>query len=347
MSEGVVNVGIVGMGIGRANGGGFHRNPRCRVAALCDLDEPKMAEYAATFAEAPPCYTDYREMCASREIDAVFVGTPNQWHVPVALEAVRRGKHVLVTKPLADSLSAAEMLVAAAESAGVVNMMSLVARYRPAVAYLKERIAMGEFGEVYYGRARSVRRAGIPTWSLGFIQEGGGAFRDMGVHVLDASWWLMGRPQPVSVSGVAGARFGPRGLGYNKFAEVESAYASQFAADDYAGGFVRFADGVGLQVESFWASHQPNELTIELLGTEAGARTSPFAVYRTKDGQAEDLTPELPEADPWADMAGDFAACILDGAPCEAPLRDGLVVQGIMEGLLASAETGREVRLDG
>ena len=75
--------------------------------------------------------------------------------------------------------------------------------------------AAGDLGEVYYGRARSIRRSGIPVQNLGFIQQGGGAFRDMGVHVLDAAWSIMGRPRPVTVSAVGGARFGPRGQGYS------------------------------------------------------------------------------------------------------------------------------------
>ena len=57
-------------------------------------------------------------MCQASDIDAVFVGTPNQWHVPIALEAVKNGKHVMVTKPLADCEEAAEKLVSEAESAG-------------------------------------------------------------------------------------------------------------------------------------------------------------------------------------------------------------------------------------
>ncbi|MCB0122965.1 MAG: Gfo/Idh/MocA family oxidoreductase, partial [Caldilineaceae bacterium] len=114
---------------------------------------------------------------------------------------MRNGKHVIVTKPLADSVPAAKALVEAAEAAGVVNMMSLSTRFAPDVQYLGRMAQRGEFGEIYYGHTRSVRRVGIPGWSLGFIQKGGGAFRDMGVHVLDSAWWLLGMPKPVSVAG--------------------------------------------------------------------------------------------------------------------------------------------------
>ena len=56
-------------------------------------------------------YIDYHDMCADPDIDAIFVGTPNQLHVPVALEAVRNGKHVMSTKPLADAEGPAKELV--------------------------------------------------------------------------------------------------------------------------------------------------------------------------------------------------------------------------------------------
>jgi len=285
-------------------------------------------------------------MCRDPEIDAVFVGTPNQLHVPVALEAVRHGKHVLVTKPLADSEKAARRLVEAAEAAGVVNMMSLSTRFADPVMYLGNLVQKGELGELYYARARSIRRSGIPDWNLGFIQEGGGAFRDMGVHVLDAAWWLLGKPRPVSTVGVAGAKFGPRGQGYWHFAQPNPEFYTQYAADDYAGGLIRFENGTGLQVESFWASHQPEEVQIELFGTQAGAKLRPLTMYRTVNGAPQDITVELPQGSkPWMHIASHFIECILDGKECQAPLRHGLIVQEMMEALLRSAETGKEVRL--
>src|SRR5262249_25463550 len=155
---------------------------------------------------------------------------------------------------LADATPAARRLVEAAEAAGVVNMMSLVTRYRTSAQHLSRLSAAGAFGEIYYACARSLRRSGIPNWNTGFIQKGGGAFRDMGVHVLDAAWWIMGMPRPVSASGVAGAKFGPRGVGYWEWEPAPPEFAAQYASDDYAGGLIRFEGGAGLQVESFWAA---------------------------------------------------------------------------------------------
>ncbi len=118
-------------------------------------------------------YGDYRELCQDPEIDAVMVATPNQVHVPVALEAVKNGKHVLVTKPLSHSEETARELVEAAEAAGVVNMMSLGMRFSTPTIYLKDLVEEGEFGELYYAQALSVRRSGIPDWNSAFIEPGG------------------------------------------------------------------------------------------------------------------------------------------------------------------------------
>jgi predicted dehydrogenase len=224
-------------------------------------------------------------------------------------------------------------------------MMSLSMRFGGAIQYLGRRARGGELGEVYYARARSVRRSGIPDWGAHFVRAGGGAFRDMGVHVLDAAWWMAGCPEPVSVKGVAGAKFGPRGLGFWEFRPGRPDLAAQYAADDYGCGLIRFAGGAGLQVESFWASHQPPEVQIELFGTEGGARLHPPALYRTEAGRPVDATVEPPKQEGFAGVAAHFIACVLDGIACEAPLRHGLVVQRMLEAVLESAASGREVRL--
>jgi predicted dehydrogenase len=339
-----LRVAVVGMGIGRNNGRALMRNPRGRIVALCDLIPERMLDFAKEIPDPVRTYTDYRELCRDSEVDAVVVCPPNQWHVPIALEAVRHGKHVLVTKPLSDAEESARQLVEAAEAAGVVNMMSLSTRFSDEVRYLGQLCREGSFGELYYGRATIVRRSGIPDWNLGFIQRGGGAFRDIGVHFLDSAWWLMGMPQPERVLGVAGARFGPRGAGYWSYRQPPVEYSREFAVDDFGGGFIRFANGAGLQVEAFWASHQPASSQIALFGDQGGAQMQPLTLYRTVHGMPQTTAVELPkDKEAWDHIAAHFIACVLDGVPCEAPLRHGLEVQRMMEGLLRSADTGKEV----
>ena len=339
-----VRTAIVGMGVGKVNGRAILRNPRGRIVALCDLLEDRMQEFAKELPEPVRFYTDYQQLCLDPDVDAVVICPPNQWHVPIALEAVKHDKHVLVTKPLSDSEDSARELVEVAEAAGVVNMMSLSTRFSEEVRYLGRLCRQGAFGDIYYGHARIVRRSGIPDWSLGFIQQGGGAFRDIGVHFLDSAWWLMGMPRPSRVLGVSGAKFGPKGQGYWLYKEPPQGYYREFVVDDYGGGFIRFDNGAGLQVEAVWASHQPESAQIELFGTEGGAQLRPLSLYHTVNGAPQNIAVELPKGpESWDNIAAHFIECVLDGVACQAPLRHGLAVQGMMEALLQSAETGGEV----
>lgn len=341
-----VRVGIVGMGIGKVNGRAIDANRRGEIVAICDIVPEKMDVFEAELGRPVRKYVSYRMMCRDPEVDAVFVGTPNQVHVPVALEAVRNDKHVLCTKPLAHSGPAAARLIPAAEASGVVNMMSLSTRYSRECRYVRSQIDTGMFGELYYARARSVRRSGIPDWNEGFIEAGGGAFRDMGVHALDAAWWLMGMPRPISATGVAGAKFGPKGLGYWDYKVPPRSYWRKYDCDDYAGGLVRFEGDLGVYVESFWASHQVEEFQVELFGTKAGASLFPPKMYRTVNGAPQNIEVHLPKgASAWDLIADHFIECILDGVECRAPLRHGLIVQRMMEAVLNSARKGREVRV--
>ena len=344
-----VRIGIIGTGgIGKTNGRALNAEPRATISALCDIIPGRMDAFEQELGYSVRKTIDLDELCAFDDVDAVFVGTPNQVHVPAALAAVRAGKHVMCTKPLSDALEPAVGVVREAEAAGVVNMMSLSTRFSPNSLYLKHQAAEGFFGELYYARARSVRRSGIPDWNLGFIEAGGGAFRDMGVHVLDAAWWLMGMPRPATASGVAGAKFGPRGVGYSDYRLPPEDYWGRYGSDDYAGGFIRFENGIGLQIESFWASHMPPEVQVELFGTDGGATMRPLRLFSTQNGAPHDATVNLPKhwTGPWQNIAAHYVDCILDGVDCMAPLRHGLLVQAMLEGVLTSAETGREVVLD-
>jgi len=89
-------------------------------------------------------------------------------------------------------------------------------------------------------------------------------------------------------------------------------------------------------------------VNIELFGTEAGAQLRPLTVYRMNGDEEENVTIDVPENAnllAWDNVAAHFIDSILDGTPCAAPLRHGWQVQRMMEGLLKSAATGREVRL--
>lgn len=97
-----ITIGCVGVGgQGGGNMGSFHGNKACEVVAVCDVDfakREKARERVKLSSEAS--YRDFRDLIARDDIDAVSVGTPDHWHVPVSIAAVRSGKDVYCEKPL-------------------------------------------------------------------------------------------------------------------------------------------------------------------------------------------------------------------------------------------------------
>jgi predicted dehydrogenase len=97
-----ITIGCIGLGgKGTGNMKGFKGNPSSQVVALCDVDAGHL-EKARAIAEIDEgsCYGDFRGLLAREDVDAVSVATPDHWHVPVSIAAVRAGKDVYCEKPL-------------------------------------------------------------------------------------------------------------------------------------------------------------------------------------------------------------------------------------------------------
>src|SRR6266702_4051977 len=114
---------------------------------LVDGRADRLASLARNYKSAP-CYPTLRQ--ALPHVDAVVVATPPSTHVPVALEAIEAGKHVLVEKPLAPTTAEARSLVSAASGAGVTLMVGHTFEYNPAVRKLRDLVQNQELGELYY-----------------------------------------------------------------------------------------------------------------------------------------------------------------------------------------------------
>ena len=138
---------------------------------LCDLSPDLLAEHAARYPGARGT-SDFEELLADPELDAVTIATPVVTHYDLAKQALQAGKHVFVEKPPAQSSAEAEELLALAEERGLVFMPGYLLLYHPAVAKLKELIDAGDLGDVLYlyGNRQNlgqIRRDENALWSLG------------------------------------------------------------------------------------------------------------------------------------------------------------------------------------
>ena len=113
----MLKVGVIGTGgISGVHLGGYSRNPNVEIYALCDINEKNLARRAEEY-KVSRTFTDYREMLALPELDAVSVCTWNSAHAECAIAALRAGKHVLCEQPMAlNTAQADEMEKAATES---------------------------------------------------------------------------------------------------------------------------------------------------------------------------------------------------------------------------------------
>ena len=177
----MTKVGLVGLGYWGPN---LARNfaDLAELSWVCDAS-PDALERFRTRYPGTRTTTDYDEMLADPELDAVVVATPASTHYELAKRALEAGKHVFVEKPPATTAVEAEDLLATAEANGLVLMPGHLLLYHPGVAALKRLVDTGELGEVLY--LYSNRQ------NLGKIRADENALSSLGVHDLSVILYLL------------------------------------------------------------------------------------------------------------------------------------------------------------
>ena len=157
------------------------------LAWICDRDEARLERYGARFPDARKT-TNYDDVLADPELDAVAVATPVVTHFELAREALLAGKHVFVEKPLALSSALGEQLVALAEERALVLMPGHLLLYHPGVAKLKGLVDSEELGRLLYVYGN--------RQNLGQIRKDENALWSLGAHDLSVILHLVGE-EPV------------------------------------------------------------------------------------------------------------------------------------------------------
>ncbi|MCS6861586.1 MAG: Gfo/Idh/MocA family oxidoreductase [Abditibacteriales bacterium] len=325
-----INVGVIGLGMGRWHLQNYAKCANANVLAVCDIDETRLKAVQMEY-DAPYAYANYAELIAMDELDAVTVALPNYLHAPVTIAALRAGKHVLVEKPMATSAREAEEMVAAAKRAQRILMMHFNYRFTPEHFFLKDYVQSGGLGEVYFAKAFYLRRRGIPALGSWFTQKalsGGGALCDIGVHALDLALWLMDYPQVSDVLGASYAKFGP---------PLAQKAKKTFDVDDLSVGLIKFENGASLFLEASWASNiAKDEVYVDLYGTKGGLTTRGGAkMFYERAGAQVDAAPV--RVRPVETPQQHFVNCIQRGMTPICPGEHGLAVQRILDAIYASS----------
>lgn len=333
----------------------FKEIKNVEVVAVVDVNEAR-ARLVADEAGIVNVYSDYKKMLAEVKPNVVVVATPNTFHKPMAIDALNAGAHVLCEKPLALTYADAKEMMDVAAANNRVLTVGTHYRWTPPVQAAKAHVDKGFFGEIYAARTVWHRRSGIPGFGSWFTNNdlaGGGSLLDIGIHALDRALYLMGYPQPVTVSGATYAKFGPRGMGLGGWGVDRQPGTSKarFDVDDLTWGFVRFDNGMALQFQVSWAAHIPTQFQTELFGTEGGASIGDrdqIELYTNLNGQDVVIKPDISSApvNSYGRLIENFVRH-LDGDPTAVVIspRESLIAVQIIEGLLRSAELGEEVKI--
>jgi len=195
----VVRVGIIGCGkIAQVRHiPEYAKLKNVEIRAVCDMNINRAREVADQF-KIPQVYGDYRELLQMPDLDAVSICTPNMYHAAIAMEALQKGIHVLVEKPLATTLSDCQEMAIAAEQSHAFLMVGHNQRFSPVHQRVKAFLQTNELGRIYQF-STSFHHGGPEHWSIDkenswfFSQKeaGFGVIGDLGVHKLDLIHWLL------------------------------------------------------------------------------------------------------------------------------------------------------------
>lgn len=282
---------------------------------------------------------NYAELLADPEVDAVVLATPNSMHAEQVRQAAAAGRHVFVEKPFALTAADARAALVAARSADITVGVGLSRRFHPSMAELQRRVSGGHLGTIGSMVAELTamtafhRAAG--TWRTRAEEEPAGAMASIGVHLVDAMIWMLGRVHEVHC--VAANRGGPHGA-------------------DTTSLMLRFASGAtGLAYCSVAATRN---FRMAAYGTQGFAEVlapamDTFRFVPAAQGPASHLarTPEpevivTPKFNYVGEALDAFARSIRGGGPFLVSHADILHGVEVLEAAVRSAESGAPVLLE-
>ena len=356
-----VKIAIIGTGwIAESHIASYKKMADVEIVALADLVPGKAEAFAKKF-EIENCriYESDKELLDNeRELDGVSICTYNCQHAPCAIHALKAGVNVMLEKPFTVTLEEAVEVMKAEKESGKILTIGFQPRMSENMKMIKKIVESGELGKVYYMQAGGGRRRGIPTpFGTTFIEKdtgGIGAVGDIGSYSLDMLMGAVGYPKPLTVSGYTSAFFGKDPAYYPTHPE----YADKFQVDDFAAGFIRLEGDIILDFRISWAMNMDSCGDALILGTKGGLRIpstecwngefdKPLTVYKTiGDTTLQYQVPMKPTSDLFYKKLRSFVDAVKNGGKATVPSSEILYNQAIIDGIVRSAEQGREIAVD-
>jgi predicted dehydrogenase len=296
----------------------------------CDLDASRAADLAKNYAGAH-AITDLSQALADPAVNAVIVATLNGSLAPIALAAVRAGRHVLVEKPGALNAAQLRTLAAAADQAGVKVRIGYNHRFHPALQKARELADAGALGPMMFLRGRyghGGRKGYDREWRADPKLSGGGELIDQGVHLIDLAGWFMG--DFPKVEGHAATYFWDMKVDDNAFLSLRTAGGQtawlQVSCTEWKNMF------------SFELYGRDSKIVIEGLGGSYGPEKCIYYKMLPQMGPPETTVWDYPAGDnSWALEIAAFQEDIRMGRTPSPGLREGIRTLEIVEHIYRSS----------
>ena len=324
------------------------------IVAVCDINEDAARDTAQRHG-IKNYYSDAKEMLACEKPDVVSVCVPNCFHKEYTIMALEMGANVLCEKPLAFSYKDALEMFECAEKNGKVLMACQTMRFTPDRLAAKEYMEKEDIGNIYYGELSRIRRRGIPFWGAFHMKKisCGGAFVDIGVHMLDALVWLMGNQPVKSVYAETmqnhkdeiGSLEGSGAL-TGKVDLARAFNPDEMDVEDFSCGVITFENGAKVTFKVAWAANMPESSDIRLVGKKKGIFLPEGKVYFGEDGEETLDKKNIPYDTPFAGhmyIADNLRKVLKGEAEMIVKPEETLNVTKIIELFYKSAECKREV----
>ena len=359
-----VRVGLIGTGwIAEEHIRQYLKFPDVDMVAMADLIPGKAEKFCRRFGIDPATvhfYPDHKSMLENEQLDAVSICTYNATHAECAIDALNAGVNVLLEKPFTVTLDEAVQVMRAEKKSGKLLSIGFQPRMDPNMQQIKKIVESGVLGEIYYIQTGGGRRRGIPNNT--FIEKktaGVGALGDIGCYSLDMVLNAIGYPKPLTVSGYTSDFFGTNPL-YSRPDQNHTAEenARRFSVDDFAAAFIRLEGGVILDFRISWAMHLDTPGDTVILGKKGALRIpstecwngtvgGEMTLYTDTAGlQTETKIPILKAPKPLFEMkVRSFLDAVKEGLPAPVPSSQILYNQAIIDGIMKSAEAGREIEI--
>ena len=283
---------------------------KVEVKVLCDIETAKAKALKDKFQlHGTEIESNWKKVVKRKDIDVIFVDTPNYLHEEMAVAACKNKKHVLVEKPIAIFAKAADNMAKAAKKNGVHLMVEQTQRFDPIHQAAKKVIDSGVLGKIHNVRGR-IGHAGPEYWSEGKAhwfydkkKSGGGAMIDIGVHITDLIRWFAGK-------------------------KVTEVFATMLTiekdvnVDDNATVLLKFEDGSKGEIECSWTTRPYEVMTfvygsngkmITSVGAEKPIKVSIVDTGKDKDPNCaiKEIYPELGPGLPWENAVHYFIDCVI------------------------------------